>query len=634
MHDAAVTVAEVWAVWLQAGDETVKSPFPGMDPYLEEHWRDVHHRFLTYACDDLQEHLPPDLRARLEERVYVEPDAGGRGAYPDVRVVERPGRKANTGPATEIHAVQPLVIYADSEPVTEGFIEIIDVGSGNRVVTVFELLSDTNKQPGEGQDLYRRKQREYLQGDVNLVEIDLLRSGKRVLAVSPSRIPPAYRTTYQVCVTCSSRPRSYERYRLPLSESLPAIRVPLRSTDADVLLDLQTLIDRCYHHGRYDDIDYRTDPRPPLEPADAAWARDWLSAKGMRQFPHRNLIRVCHRQEAHPTMFGTQQLMRWLLKRFRRTQEAVAMLGGNIRIASVECFRPDQRCRITRFPAHTARPGAHAFNRSTLFHRHTGHLVHQTTRQVADFDVLNGLRHDIRLTVDPRQHRVCLRIVVKSLLGTDELQRAAEAVGDVGEVAERCREVAFMNVAMHIFVLSGANRRQEVRPVASAVVLGLLGLRERLPISSAEGFPGLAADFEPALGAVKNVSDFLARTALVVGVAASCLQFDDLAVAVGVGSGLGVGRLLHRLVVAVGLDAAVDHGTGSLSHILCEAEDPPGRIHGDRVLVLLHAPTGNVELVRARIAGVAVAGVPIPVPVVVTAPGVVGRSGAGPSQRS
>ena len=130
----------------------------------------------------------------------MEPDNGGRGVYPDVRVVERPGRKANTGPATEIHAVQPLVIYADSEPVTEGFIEIIDVGSGNRVVTVFELLSDTNKQPGEGQDLYRRKQREYLQGDVNLVEIDLLRSGKCVLAVSPSRIPLAHRTTYQVCV--------------------------------------------------------------------------------------------------------------------------------------------------------------------------------------------------------------------------------------------------------------------------------------------------------------------------------------------------------------------------------------------------------------------------------------------------
>ena len=50
----------------------MKSPFPGMDPYLEEHLRDIHHRFLTYACDELQEHLPRTC-GRLEERVFVEP---------------------------------------------------------------------------------------------------------------------------------------------------------------------------------------------------------------------------------------------------------------------------------------------------------------------------------------------------------------------------------------------------------------------------------------------------------------------------------------------------------------------------------------------------------------------------------
>jgi hypothetical protein len=221
----------------------MKSPFPGMDPYLEEHWRDVHHRFLTYACDELQDRLPDDLRARLEERVFVEPE------------------------------------FAESEPATEGFIEIIDVGSGNRVVTVIELLSDSNKQPEEGQDLYRKKQRECLQGGANLVEIDLLRSGKRVLAVPPALIPPSHRTTYQICVTRGSRPRKYEVYRVPLAEPLPVIRVPLRSEDADIPLNLQTLIDRCYHHGRYDDIDYRAALVPPLEPAEAAWANELLAAR-------------------------------------------------------------------------------------------------------------------------------------------------------------------------------------------------------------------------------------------------------------------------------------------------------------------------------------------------------------------
>ena len=44
------------------------SPFPGMDPYLERHWGDVHTRLITSASDPLQKFLPKDLRARVEER--------------------------------------------------------------------------------------------------------------------------------------------------------------------------------------------------------------------------------------------------------------------------------------------------------------------------------------------------------------------------------------------------------------------------------------------------------------------------------------------------------------------------------------------------------------------------------------
>ncbi len=65
------------------------SPFPGMDPYLERFWSDVHARLVTYACDQLQERLPPDLIARMQERIYVEtPEGPGRSMHPDVSVVE------------------------------------------------------------------------------------------------------------------------------------------------------------------------------------------------------------------------------------------------------------------------------------------------------------------------------------------------------------------------------------------------------------------------------------------------------------------------------------------------------------------------------------------------------------------
>ena len=66
------------------------SPFPGMDPYLEAHWRDVHARLIIYACDALQGVLPTPLRARVEESVLLETPKGigDHPLFPDVRVVE------------------------------------------------------------------------------------------------------------------------------------------------------------------------------------------------------------------------------------------------------------------------------------------------------------------------------------------------------------------------------------------------------------------------------------------------------------------------------------------------------------------------------------------------------------------
>ena len=262
------------------------SPFPGMDPYLEQFWRDIHARLIIYAADQIQARLPADLRARVEERVFVEPAFGvARSVYPDIRVVERGRGRAAAPPVAPSPAVaEPLVIYLSDEPVTEGYIEIIDVGSGRRVVTVIEVLSLSNKSPGEGQEVYRRKQRELRDGYVNLVEIDLLRAGERMLSVGPARIPATHRTPYQVCVyRAAATPPCYEVYRVPLRERLPVIRIPLRPTDADVPLDLQALIDQCYRNGGYDaDIDYAAEPDPPLGAEDTRWADALLRQVGRR----------------------------------------------------------------------------------------------------------------------------------------------------------------------------------------------------------------------------------------------------------------------------------------------------------------------------------------------------------------
>src|SRR6185437_15300827 len=183
-----------------------QSPFPGMDPYLESHWGDIHHSLIQYARDQLQEQLPDSLRARVEERVFLESDEGWtRNIFPDVRIIERNGTSGETpgefsGEPGGIAVAEPLVLLVPQESLTEGFIEIRDASSGNRVVTVIEVLSAANKAGANGTREYVNKQQEVLSGNISLVEIDLLRRGKRVTAVPLETIPPSHRTPYHICV--------------------------------------------------------------------------------------------------------------------------------------------------------------------------------------------------------------------------------------------------------------------------------------------------------------------------------------------------------------------------------------------------------------------------------------------------
>ena len=260
------------------------SPFPGMDPYLEQHWRSVHHRLITYAGDQLQSGLPHRFRVEVEERVFVVGDPDGeRTVAPDVYVVQRPGPKRPNGRAADGTVIaEPVVIELPHEPVTETYLEIIDTASGNKVVTALEFISPTNKSSGDGNDMYVRKQREYRAAGVNQVEIDLTRSGDRNLVFPMTHIPRHDRTLYLACVRRSWQPAKIEAYPLPLQRPLPTIGVPLDAAADDVPLNLQSLVSQCYRNGRYDDIDYRRNLVPPLPPEDATWAEQLLREKGLR----------------------------------------------------------------------------------------------------------------------------------------------------------------------------------------------------------------------------------------------------------------------------------------------------------------------------------------------------------------
>ena len=258
----------------------MRSPFPGMDPWLELFWRDVHASMIIYIRDQLQGQLPPPLVARAEEDVFVDTDEDSPGMVrPDVEVVEDSKPAAGEGGTAILAppiAVATPVLLRVPEPEVDRHIEITDPRSGGRVITAIEVLSPSNKLPGRGRDAYRSKQRDFLTGGVNLVEIDLIRAGNWAFSIDEGVMAPAKRAPYMVCVFRATKSGERALYKLPLRERLPRIAIPLRPRDTDVVLDLQQSIDEVYERGRYDRTDYRQPLDPPLPPEDAAWAAEVL----------------------------------------------------------------------------------------------------------------------------------------------------------------------------------------------------------------------------------------------------------------------------------------------------------------------------------------------------------------------
>ncbi len=260
----------------------MKSPFPGLDPYLEARWGDIHTRLIVYASNQINGQLPDDLQALVEEDVTVLVDDHTRTIYPDVQVVEQPAVSPVEGSLANVALAEPYVVNLDDELKTQRRVEIVATREGGKLITVIEFLSRANKSGVIGPELYARKQRELIRAGVNLVEIDLIRTGEFVLAVPREALPRPCQTPYLICITRATNKTRYELYPISLRSPLPNIPIPLRPTDKDVVLRLQPLLDDCYRDGRYDRLDYRTNLSPRLVEEDAQWADALLREKGLR----------------------------------------------------------------------------------------------------------------------------------------------------------------------------------------------------------------------------------------------------------------------------------------------------------------------------------------------------------------
>ncbi len=269
------------------------SPFPGMDPYLEEPtlWLGVHAGLIAALESALNAVLPEGYAADIGERVYLMDSR--RDAYPDVAVAQFAGRRPAPGAAAPSPsgavtvldpAAAPWVIRVAPREVREPFLQIRAVREGQRVVTVIEILSPSNKTVGtQSRKLYLEKQAEPLRSETHLLEIDLLRAGAHTVAAPLDYLVDRGTWDYLVCLHRGSTDELYELWPITLRQPLPLVKVPLGGDDPDVSLGLGQVLARRYDEGRYAlKIDYRADPVPPLGPGDQAWAAALLRERGLR----------------------------------------------------------------------------------------------------------------------------------------------------------------------------------------------------------------------------------------------------------------------------------------------------------------------------------------------------------------
>ncbi len=133
--------------------------FPGMNPYIESpyRWPEIHTWLIVEIARSLNPQLLPKYRAAVETRVYID---------------------------SQVTLPMPLERR-------ERYLEIREIAT-QRVLTVIEVRSPSNKQSGNGRRKYLAKRQAVLSSATHLIEIDLLRKGE------PMPMAGGQQTNYQV----------------------------------------------------------------------------------------------------------------------------------------------------------------------------------------------------------------------------------------------------------------------------------------------------------------------------------------------------------------------------------------------------------------------------------------------------
>jgi hypothetical protein len=248
-----------------------------MDPYLEAQglWEGCHAALVTHSAEDLNQRLPDNHVAKIETRVaFVSQQLEESHRIPGMLIGREPDSGSTSAPTSThdagVTTIEPISIpFALGEiELRDRWIEILSLPE-MELVTVIKILSPTNKFGG-GRTDYLEKRATLIDRAVNFVELDLLLAGRRMPMARP--LP---RGDFYAIVGRGPGTPSAQVYAWTIRHVLPAIPIPLRAPDPDVVLDLREVFNLTYDRGRYRRILRYGRPLPeslPLAKADREWS--------------------------------------------------------------------------------------------------------------------------------------------------------------------------------------------------------------------------------------------------------------------------------------------------------------------------------------------------------------------------
>ena len=259
--------------------QSPKNQYLGVNAHLNSYlqntageWASFHAAHIVDLARALSQQLPHGYFARIEKSLQIRESSALRTQRPrpDVTVFARPpvgqiGVLRTATPPTTTARVIDTTDLTDDDYLSGVVIYTNKDDQLGRPVTRLELLSPTNKPPGEGYWFYREKRYAALRSGVPLIEIDYLHETASPLHNIPD-YPAAEDGSSPYNIAISDPRPSFEKgpaslYLFGIDNPIPTIPVPLAG-DTRLIFDLQAVYDWTFGQTPFyhSIVDYAKEP--------------------------------------------------------------------------------------------------------------------------------------------------------------------------------------------------------------------------------------------------------------------------------------------------------------------------------------------------------------------------------------